>query len=260
MPSIFLELLMKAIPVHLRIELLLTFFCCNAFGQTIDPASNRVFWMSTGKISAPLRGSIGIMGAPYLIPVTPYLTFIQGGYSPTNFLQFNGTGSIGYWSMGAKGQLLQPFGVFQGLAIGFDFGFYPENNGLIGDDQIQSYNVAASVGTEAFQGNVNVVQLVQKRSYSTTPVPTFLQIGIQMDKKGAVDHGTKFMAEIWFVNNKTVGKLELGVLLVGIRPYGRNFVWDLAIIFGPKLSFGHGSSTNKLQFLPLPYVSFMWFI
>lgn len=83
-----------------------------------DPASNRLFWMSTGQVMAAERGSIGFMGAPYLLPWARYLTFAQGGYALNSYFQFNLTGSLSYFSIGTKVQPIQTTGVLLRVALG----------------------------------------------------------------------------------------------------------------------------------------------
>lgn len=225
-----------------------------------DPASNRLFWMSTGRTAAVKRTSVGLLGAPYLIPWFPYATFLQVGGVPTDFLQFNATGSLGYGSVGAKVQFVPKMGLLLGVAAGADFGFYPKNSALLQDDRIQAYNLAVSFGSEEFAAHVNTMQIIQRNSHTEELIPTYIQLGVSIQLDHNPNRQGKFIAEAWYVNSYSRRQLELGLLLAGIRSYGRTFVFEIALLFGPRLSFGHGSSSNGLEFFPLPYVSLMWFI
>lgn len=70
------------------------------------------------------------------------------------------------------------------------------------------------------------------------------------------------MGELWFVNDYYKQKLELGLAMAGVRSFSKSFVWEIAFVFGPRLSFGghSSSSSNRLQFIPIPYANFMWYI
>lgn len=225
-----------------------------------DPASNRLFWMSAGRTAAVKRGSVGLLGAPYLIPWFPYATFLQVGGVPTDFLQLNATGSLGYGSVGAKVQFIPKMGLLLGVAAGADFGFYPQNSAILQDDRIQAYNLAVSFGSEEFAAHVNAMQIIQRNSYAEELIPTYLQLGVSIQLDHNPHQQGKLIAEAWYVNSYSKRQLELGLILAGIRSYGRTFVMEIAFLFGPRLSFGHGSYSNRLEFFPLPYVSLMWFI
>ncbi len=226
-----------------------------------DPASNRLFWMSTGRVMASERGSIGFMGAPYLIPWFPYATFIQGGYAPNSFLQFNLTGSLSYFSIGTKIQPIQTTGPLLGIAVGADFGFYPQNFAIASDNRVQALNIAASFGSEQVAAHVNVMQVIQNNYSTSGVIPSYVQLGLSAQLGKGKRIQSKLMAELWFVNEYYKKELQLGLLMVGMRSFSKSFVWEAAFLFGPRISFGgHGSSNDKLQFIPLPYASFMWYI
>lgn len=226
-----------------------------------DPASNRLFWMSTGRVMASERGSIGFMGAPYLIPWLPQITFVQGGYAPNGFLQFNLTGSPNYFSIGTKFQPIQTTGALLGVSLGADFGFYPQNFAIASDNQVQALNVAASFGSEQIAAHINVMQVIQRNYSSTGVIPSYVQLGLSTQLSKGKRIQSKLMAELWFVNEYYKKELQLGLLMVGMRSFSKFFVWEIAFLFGPRLSLGgHSSSSDKLQFIPLPYLSFMWFI
>ncbi len=226
-----------------------------------DPASNRLFWMSTGRVAAPGRGSIGIMGAPYFIPWAPYLTFVQGGYTPLEFLQLNMTGSFNYWSLGTKVQVFPTMGFLQGVALGADFGFYPQNAGIVSDAHVEALNVTVSFGGEPVEFHLNAMQVNQGRSNASGSFPTYAQIGMALQLDKSDRGGAKLLGELWYVNNYYDHGMELGLILMGIRNYTRSFVWEFAFLVSPTLSFGgHTSSSEKLNFIPYPYLSFMWFI
>lgn len=228
--------------------------------EVTDPASNRLIWMSTGRTAASGRGSIGFFGAPYLAPFAPYLTFLQGGYTPISLLQFNVTGSLGYWSAGTKAQLVPAMGLLKGVAIGADFGFYPQNKAIFTDDRISTYNIAASFGWEALEGHINAMQIVQGDSRPSGSFPTYLQFGLATQLRKSTYGGSKLIGELWYVRDYYRREFEIGLILLGIRTYKKSFVWEIATLISPRLFFGRGSSSNGLQFIPAPYLSFMWYI
>ena len=214
-----------------------------------DPAQNRLFWMSTGKISAPHRVSIGVFE----------LFVFQGGYSPTDFFQMNGSATFGYYSIGTKVQILQPMGILKGVAVGADFGFSPPSDGLlISRDQLQTYTIALSLGNDEVQLHSSAMKFIQPNDYYNTSTPSCVQVGFELGPKNSDTRNTKFMSEFWFVNDSYESALKLGAIVFGMRSYGRTFVWEVALTVGPSLS-PEGES-SRLAFYPLPYFSLMWFI
>lgn len=228
--------------------------------EAIDPCSNRVFWMSTGAVSAPGRVSIGLMGAPYLVVAGIYqATVVQLGYAPTDFLQGNLSGSASYWSAGVKARLLPPAGLFHGLALGVDFGFFPGTGGVIrGDNQVQSYNVAASIGTDHAECHLNVVQLVQSEDRRPTVFPTFVQVGMIISLPGGKAGHVSLMAELWMVNEYFERGLKTGAFILGVRHAGQTFVMELGFLGGPRILGSSGS--ENVRIFPIPYLGLMWFI
>ena len=89
--------------------------------ESPEPARNRLFTMSTGRTMP--TGKLSVADFEILL--------VQMGYAPMDFFQLNlsylisfSRGSNPYWSIGTKVQVLQPSGVFQGLCLGADFGFF----------------------------------------------------------------------------------------------------------------------------------------
>jgi hypothetical protein len=103
-----------------------------------DKASNRLFWMSTGRVAAEGKFSIGLMG--FLVG--------QLGYAPVEFAQANISATVGYWSVGVKFQPLRQHGILKGIAVGADFGTFPEEGGVFGSGQrLNTYTVATTIGS-----------------------------------------------------------------------------------------------------------------
>ena len=223
------------------------------YSTVTDPAQNRLFWMSTGRVSEPYRFSVG----------TFELFVLQAGYTPTKFFQLNLSGTFGYWSVGTKLQLLESARYFRGLAIGADFGFSPKSADLlITRDNIQVYTLSASFGTDNFQQHISVMQTYQPlRIRDHNPYPSYLSFGLSYQSEKATKWKIKFMVEGWIVNNDIKKQLEVGGIVAGLRSFGGNFVWEIALFFGPTLSFGGPTSSQpRLRLYPLPYISFMWFV
>jgi hypothetical protein len=212
----------------------------------LDPAANRLFMMSTGKISEPHRFSVGLFD--FLV--------LQTGYSPTDFLQFNLSGMfdywqarVFYWSVGAKAQLFQSSGFVHGIAVGADIGLFPHTEGLAGEGNLQSLNVGASLGGERVELHINAVALLQENRSDAT---TLLQTGVSVLVSQGSKHSLKLMAESWFVKEPHNQSIEFAFITAGFRGVGRGFVGEAAVVLGPRFFFG--------SYVVFPLLSFMWFI
>ena len=223
------------------------------YSTVTDPVQNRLFWMSTGRVSEPYRFSLG----------TFELFVLQAGYTPTKYFQLNLSGTFRYWSVGTKLQLLESVGNFRGLAIGADFGFSPKSADMfITRDNIQVYTLSASFGTDNFQQHISVMQTYQSlRIRDHNSYPSYISLGLSYQPEQRTKWKTKLMAEGWIFNNNIEKQLEVGGIVAGLRSFGGNFVWEIAFFWGPTLSFGgQTSSQPRHRLYPLPYISFMWFI
>jgi hypothetical protein len=213
----------------------------DAASRVIDPASNRLFWMSTGNISKPHHFSIGWF--EFLL--------IQFGYTPTDFLQLNLSGTGGYFSVGTKARLLPPLGIFRGLAAGADFDYFPSNpknhRGLV------FYTLATGFGLKSVEahGAVSSPSLRQ-----TSDSQALVQGGISVLVSGD-STGLKLIA-VWANTIEGLKKGELATWATGFRAYSNTFVAELALMTIPSLSFGHATGRERLSFVP--YFSLMWFL
>ncbi len=205
--------------------------------------------MSTGKISQPRRVSIGLF--EFIV--------LQGGYTPTDFLQLNASATFGYWSLGTKIQLLGETGAFHGLSIGGDLGFMPDPNTQSWTQAtVRWFNIASSFGSEQVEGHINFV------GSGFGPVfPSIIQIGVSTTIIKEPTNGAKLMVESWYIKNEHENKIDAVLLVAGIRAYGNSFVGEIAFMAGPSLSFdvgGGSSSPSRFEVYPIPYFSLMWFI
>ncbi|TAK53613.1 MAG: hypothetical protein EPO24_14150 [Bacteroidetes bacterium] len=219
--------------------------------ELTEASRNRLFWMSTGKISAPHRVSIGLFS--FLV--------LQGGYSPTDFLQLNTSLTFGYWSLGSKFQLMQETEFIRGISVGADIGFSPQSESfVVTRDQLTAFTVSGSFGNENAQLHLASFMVVQPNKTWENTLPPSFQIGfdIQLDRDS--NRQAKLMAESWWVYEPSLKKYDAAIIMIGGRSYGRTFILDVAAMIGPTLCFGHCSSASGLRLFPLPYINLMWFI
>ena len=219
--------------------------------STIDPVRNRLFWMSTGQTMPQKKFSVG-----------SYEVFLaQAGYGATEFLQFNfswvlpifGTSDT-YWSVGTKLRLLPASGFFQGVAAGADFGFFSrifDISSTSPSEHLTSVNIAGSVGTEVFKCHVSVAQLQFSSTQSEVPIPTFVQVGTELQlSRNPEGGGVKFVAETLFP--RTHQDLELSTVVLGLRFFGPGsageFAWPLSRI-------GFNGTQYDLKPWGIPYFS-----
>lgn len=223
-----------------------------------DRASNRLFWMSTGKVAAPEKVSIGLMG----------LLVVQAGYVPVEFLQFNFSNTIniwslssGYWSVGTKLQPIGRLGFIRGVSIGADFGFYPEEESPFGTGkQLQTFTLAVSVGSKVFEAHLSAMQFVSSQVQRNRFL-SMIVVGLSQELPRSSERGAKLMTEVWMMNDEERDGLKVTFLLVGFRTYGDIFNFEIAAMFVPLFSFGHGSGdSGELLISPVPYISFMWYL
>lgn len=208
-----------------------------------DLAQNRLFTMSTGQTMPAGKFSIADFE----------IFLLQGGYAPTDFLHFNLSylttfgGESAYWSVGTKLQVLTPTGMFKGLAIGADFGFFDELFGISSryDKRIVSFNAAISVGGAAGAVHVNVAYLFSPASsVERTPFPTYVQVGTEVTvQRHANGGGIKLMGEILSAFSER--GISGNVAIIGLRACGRSTVVDI----GWPIAFGDGrTSLSRLPF------------
>lgn len=216
--------------------------------QNRDHAQNRLFWMSTGRISTPEKFSIGNFEV---------LT-VQAGYVPTDFLQVNASVAAGlYWSVGAKAQLFaSDESILQGLSVGTDFGFYPQYGRDFEElfkTRLFAFNIAGSFGTRSEQLHINILGMTDRGQF----VP-MVQIGgsIDADRTGS-PRGLKFMAE-GFVNASKSSKLEFFAGILGVRSYGEIFVGELAVMYFPSIAIDLIGHAQERSFI-FPYLSLAWY-
>lgn len=213
-----------------------------------DPASHRLFWMSTGAIAKQGTFSIGVF--EFLVA--------QTGYTPTDFLQLNASATwFGYWSFGSKFQIVRPASIFRGLSFSADVGFYPrERYSTAERDHLTSLTLASSAGSEHVQAHGAVMHLISQPGAGTGGEQTWAQFGLSMNSAEG-GSGIKFIGEVW-VTRGDAGGFVVGGVLAGIRYYGRIFVGELAGFAGPNIA-PHGGSSDLFLY-PFPYVSLMWYI
>lgn len=209
---------------------------------TDDPSSNRLFMMSTGTISRPHHFSVGWFE----------LLIIQLGYTPTDFLQVNLSGTGGYFSAGAKVRLLAPAGPFKGLAVGGDLGYFPANPPE--QRTLQFLTVATSVGYSWAEGHIAISHRPNDRS-AFGPHSVFVQSGFSLQLADG-EQGIKLMGEWWSTRGTEAG-LQPIIGIVGFRVYSSSFTGELAVFTLPRICFGHCAGESGFTFFP--YFSLVWF-
>jgi len=225
------------------------------FSSPSDPVQNRLFWMSTGKTMP--KGKFSVMDAEVFL--------LQLGYAPTNFAHLNFSWELPlfgidntYWSIGSKFQLIPTSGIFQGLAVGADVGFFSrifEISSTSESKRLFSVNIAASFGNYFAKAHISVSQLQFSSSQSTILIPTYLQLGTDIQFIRNDDgSGAKFIAETFFSRGKT--DLTLNTLIIGIRFFGKGSAGE----FGwPFSTINFFSSSSTLQPWSVPYASITLF-
>jgi hypothetical protein len=191
---------------------------------------------------------------------------LQIGYAPLDFFQLNlsyltpvSRGAQTYWSVGTKFQVLQPSGVFQGLAIGADLGFFeqvsyiaPANSYSSSPPPLVNANMAVSIGHENAKMHVSVAQLQWSANYGKVQVPSYIQFGfdVSMSRRSSTA-GLKVLGELTMTQR--LGTLNAAFLFAGLRTYSSKFTGD----FGWPFGFGGSGS-----FIPgqLPFFSFNFYL
>jgi hypothetical protein len=198
--------------------------------------------MSTGQIMPPKRFTASLHE----------LFVVQLGYAPDDRIQFNATATIipVYFSAGAKVQLLEPSGFFQGLAAGADIG--TQGGWLESRWQgVYTANVAASAGTDDFALHGNVMG-ISTDGFNPSRFQYLLQAGASIEVDNTGKTGAKLLGEVWFRPDTFESFDPIGGIL-GIRACGPVVTWEAALIFSPGFSLT-GHSSNKTEVIP--YLSF----
>ncbi|HLB00468.1 MAG TPA: hypothetical protein VJO14_03695 [Bacteroidota bacterium] len=142
--------------------------------------------MSTGRV---------MPGGQYSFAVFE-MVVLQGGYGIGDIFQVNATGTFGYGSVGTKLQAVHPSGLFGGLAVGADLGYYPRTSRFsLAKNGIWTINAAASVGNDDIMFHLNVMQIYQADG-SHSP-DSYLQAGcsLTLQRTGALRN--QLMGELW---------------------------------------------------------------
>ncbi|HLF15171.1 MAG TPA: hypothetical protein VI932_09820 [Bacteroidota bacterium] len=212
-----------------------------------DPARNRLLWMSTGRVMPAGTFSVGVFE----------LVIIQGGYGIADVAQINATGTIGYWSIGSKFQILPPFGLFQGLAFGADAGFTRESDRfLLPRGGLYALNLSASAGNEDVTVHLNAMR-VYPSEHRDRPT-TYLQAGCSVPLHRTPSEMTTLLGEIWMVEYRyPSAHFDPAIIPAGIRHSTGKFTFEIAVMIRPAI-FTDGRSANPI--IPLPYLGFQWFI
>lgn len=203
--------------------------------ESPEPARNRLFTMSTGRTMSP--GKLSVADFEFFL--------LQLGYAPVGPLQINLSylipvtrGTNTYWSLGTKFQVLRPSGVFQGLALGADFGFFervdyitPANSYSSSPPPLVNVNLAASLGDENLKVHMSIAQLQWSADYGKVTFPSYVQAGADISvSRPTARSGLKLMGEITFTQH--VRSLTPAFMLFGVRSYGPKFTGDFGWIFG----------------------------
>lgn len=224
--------------------------------ESPEPARNRLFTMSTGRTMPTGRFSIASFE----------IFLLQIGYAPLDFFQLNlsyltpvSRGSQTYWSVGTKFQVLKPSGVFRGVAIGADLGFFeqvsyiaPASSYSSSIPPLVNVNMAVSVGGEIAKMHVSVGQLQWSADYGKVQVPSYIQFGFDASlSRPSATTGLKLIGELTMTQR--VGTLNAAFMVIGLRGYSTHFTGD----FGWPFGFGESGS-----FVPglLPFFSFNFYL
>ncbi len=223
--------------------------------DTPEPARNRLFIMSTGQTMPAGRFSFADFE----------IFLLQLGYAPTDFLHLNlsylipvSRGANTYWSIGTKVEVLQPSGLFQGLAIGADFGFFgnvdyitPASSYASSAPRLVNVNASVSVGDENVKMHASVAQLQWRSDYGKVQVPSYVQIGADaLVHKQSASAGLKLMGELMFTQHAR--SLNPAFMILGLRTYSAKFTGD----FGWPFGFGDSGYFVPAQ---IPFFSFTFF-
>jgi hypothetical protein len=208
-----------------------------------DPTPNRLFVMSTGRLIEPGTAVIGIHE----------LVVAKLDYAPSENIQISGVLNpfAGLLGAGAKMQLIEPAGLFQGLAAGGDLYIAAFSDNL---PLAATVNVAASAGTEQAAIHVNALTAFGK-GIADIRSALLMQVGAEIQVDAGNSHGMKLLAELDFPINDFTDK----VWLVGMRTYGQVVSWEAALIVIPDLPFApHPTSSSSGSLFVLPYLSITW--
>lgn len=218
--------------------------------KAVDPIANRLFLMPTGRIikpEQPIVGTLGPTGAQGFYAPSKFMQLHLGGfYSPTNDY-------FSYITSGMKIQAYGPHGLFQGLAVGADFGLLYSRKAPYYRGAVMSYNVATSFGNSDMMVHLNATGL----PYGTTDTATLnvrylLQGGLSVPLYADANQGFKAIAE---VTGGGVGARDMHFVFAagGLRWFTGNFVGELGVAAGPKC-FGDCADKGMMVY-KIPYIN-----